>query len=48
MPHCDGRHATTDGTDGGGSAEELDALLAKLDAYRARGESVRRGDFRST
>ena len=40
------RAARNDGwMHGGGSAEELDALLAKLDAYRARGESVRRGDF---
>ncbi len=40
------RAARNDGwMHGGGSAEELDALLAKLDAYRALGESVRRGDF---
>ena len=40
------RAARNDGwMHGGGSAEELDALLTKLEAYRARREGVRRGDF---
>lgn len=40
------RAARNDGwMHGGGSAQELDALLAKLKAYRAEGEGVGSGDF---